>query len=127
MTSATWQNSNSVQVGKFSAEMESQLARLRGKFISSLIERILTFEEMKRELQSDCNSAAALQAISGLSHKITGVAATLGFPAIGALSSEMERRIGDGLAKGVSVHETWCDALPVLEELLDEMEGLLEN
>lgn len=127
MTSATWQNDNSFQAGMFSAEMESQLARLRSKFRSSLIERILSFEELKRELQLDCNSAVALQAISALSHKITGVAATLGFPAVGALASEMERRISDGLARGISVHEAWCDTLPVLEELLDEMEGLLEG
>jgi len=127
MTSAAWQTRNSFQGSDFSAEMETHLARLRDKFRASLVERVLAYEDMRQRLQSDQNSESALKGIFDVSHKISGVARTLGFPVIGELSSEIERRIIEGLAKGGHVHAVCCDILPVLEELLDEMEGLLDN
>lgn len=127
MTSAAWQNRNSFQISDFSAEMERQLTKLRDKFRASLVERILAYEEMRQQLQSNQNSESALKGIFDLSHKISGVARTLGFPVIGESSSEIERRIVAGHAMGSSVHEICCDILPALEELLDEMEGLLDK
>jgi HPt (histidine-containing phosphotransfer) domain-containing protein len=125
VTSAGLKSEEYFQVAKFSAEMEGHLARLREKFLASLVERVLAFEEMKRVLRSDRNSATALQTIYDLAHKISGVAATLGFADVGALSSEMEHRISGGRAKANSVDDIFCDTLPVLEDLLDEMERLL--
>jgi len=108
-------------------QLQSQLSLLRSKFLATVVERILMFEEMIHNLEVDQDSAVALQNISNLSHKITGVAATFGFPKIGALAAEVEHKIVEDRAGAISTRDSWRDTSPILEKLLDEMESLLDS
>ncbi|WP_372838362.1 Hpt domain-containing protein [Phaeovulum sp.] len=126
MTAAAVQKKETFPPSVISSQLETQLTQLRGRFLATVVERILMFEAKIRDLEADSNSAAALQEISNLAHKITGVAATFGFPKIGALAADVEHKIGEGRASGISAQESWRDTSPILEKLLDEMEAILD-
>lgn len=109
------------------APMPDLLAGVRARFCATIIDRVLSFESLRKNISSSDNPSQEAQGISALAHKIAGVAGTLGYQHIGNLSADLERKLTEGARSGVPISETWKTAEPVLEELLDELESLLDT
>lgn len=98
---------------------------IRQRFLQGLDVRAEQIFELLGKLgnaESDRDSCMEIHAIV---HKLHGTAKTVGFPTIGTLSAELERYINDLLAKPGTPDTFVVQAM--LDELLDEIEGLLKG
>jgi HPt (histidine-containing phosphotransfer) domain-containing protein len=98
----------------------------RARFCGMILQRIMTFESFRIEINTGDNPQKALTGIIELSHKIAGVAETLGFPDIGRLASAVEQMSSNGLERKVPVEELWHRVEPELVALMDQMESHLD-
>ena len=105
----------------------SGIEAARSKYLDMIIERILLFEAYAADLRAEKRETAALDGISALSHKISGVSETLGFPRIGDIASDLEVLIENGRAANSAPSKIWTKAEPVMEDLLVSLEALLES
>ncbi len=110
-----------------SERIPPSLVEIQARFRAMIVDRILMFEALKRAIEVNQQPAQALGAISDLAHKISGVAATLGYPHAGQLAAEIEQAIHDGNVAARSAHQTWNCIQPDLEALMDELESLLDE
>jgi len=108
-------------------DVEQLFPRLRERFRETVVERVIFFEAMKARIDAGQSPVSALLDIANLAHKITGVAATLGFSRSGEYAAALERRIRAGLESGAPIAAIWRDVLPILDCLLDELESLLDT
>lgn len=106
-------------------DISPALVGIRKRFCDMAVDRILAFESMKMAIEANRQPEHALDEIANLAHKITGVAATLGYPQAGQLAAEVEQTVRAGTSSGTSAHQTWTNVEPILEALLDELESLL--
>lgn len=95
------------------------------KFLETLEDRVVELRHLKKEIIGHGNVAASLKAIGDLVHKISGVAATLGFPVAGTLAAVVESNIYESRLSGVTEAEAWRRASPNFERLLEELDRLL--
>ena len=98
---------------------------VRGKFIDSLLDRILLFETVTVAYTQTGDHEKALKDISMAAHKITGIAGSLGFSDIGEQARQIEQIIGVGM-KAPNPDLMRCVA-PVLETFLDNLEAILDS
>ncbi len=103
------------------------LVGAQARFRAMIVDRILVFEAMKNAIEANHQPAQALGKIADLAHKISGVAATLGYPYTGQLAAEVEQAVRDGDVAARSTHQTWSCMQPNLEALMDELESLLDE
>lgn len=102
-----------------------RFAGVRRKFRDTIDERIVFFETARRDIEVGRNPPGVLRAMAEEAHRISGVAATLGFPALGTAAARLESEILAGMSRG-SMPPTFALAiLPLTEELLDLLEGAL--
>lgn len=97
------------------------------RFRALIVDRVLVFEALKKDIEANRHPAQALGKIADLAHKIAGVAATLGYPHAGELAADVELAVRNGDAAATLSHRTWRGVQPVLEALLDELESLLDD
>ena len=103
------------------------LIGVQTRFRALIVDRLLVFEALKKDIEANRHQAQALGKIADLAHKIAGVAATLGYPRVGGLAADIELAVRNGDAAATSSHQTWRGVQPVLEALLDELEILLDD
>lgn len=103
------------------------LSSARQRFRDLIVDRVLALESLRKNINTAPDPLQMMRGVSALAHKISGVAATLGFQHTGDLAAELERRLGSSTLHGLPVSETWLAAEPVLDELLDELEDLLDD
>lgn len=108
------------------APRPSGIDAARSKYLSMIDERLLTFEAYAADLRAARRLDAALIGISALSHKISGVSETIGFPRVGEIASDLELLIEHGRATNSSPAAIWTKAEPVLEGLMESLEALLD-
>ena len=77
--------------------------------------------ELRQRVQLRRDPEAALGEIGDIVHKISGVAATLGFAEWGRLAAELDRIIHGFRLRQSSLDETWRLAEPSLGTLIDSM------
>ncbi len=99
----------------------------RGKFLDLIVRRVLDFEAFSAEMRARKDEDGALKGISALCHKISGVSETIGFRRAGALAMELELLIEDERMGKRPGPEIWGQAGPLLEQLMDELESLLDD
>ncbi|WP_372840519.1 hypothetical protein [Phaeovulum sp.] len=97
------------------------------RFRELLVPRILAFESLRQAIEKGSGGAAALRDVAEISHKISGVAAPLGYPGIGSNAGTLETTIQHALAAGEPVADIWRKASPMLETLLEGMESILDE
>lgn len=108
--------------------IDPALMIVRDRFVDSLAERILRFENLKIAIETGAHDPrAVLKAIADLAHKIAGVAGTLGFEDIGQLCMTLDRRIQNGTAAQTPCSRLWAEISEPLENLLDAMEAKLDT
>lgn len=105
----------------------ASLRPVQAKFCALIVQRILTFEALRKDLETGQNPQQALLDMAALAHKIAGVAETLGFSKAGRSAAEVERRITKGMAVKMQNPAIWGAVQPVLDSLLDELEALLDD
>ena len=105
----------------------SMLEPARTRFCDLLFTRIIAFEEFRKSADRPAETAEALVKISDLAHKIAGVGATLGYPAVGALAGAVEQAALSGRARQADPAAVWSDVEPRLDALLDALEALLDD
>ncbi|WP_417808343.1 Hpt domain-containing protein [Thioclava sp.] len=105
----------------------SVIARIRGEFVATLMERSLVLESLKKEATSTQHPDRAISEMGEMAHKIAGVAETLGFPQLGRISLQLDGIIGSARSTKQAASQTWRIAEDVVEDLLDEMEALLDQ
>jgi chemotaxis protein histidine kinase CheA len=104
----------------------SPLAPARARFRGLTIERILAFEGFRQQAEHPETAQAAFLGIRDLAHKISGVAATLGFAEAGSFAQTVEQSVIQSLARKLPDAETLAQIDAPLESLLQALETLLD-
>lgn len=103
------------------------LAPARARFASVLIDRILALESYRQQAMQSENALAAIKSIAALTHKIGGVAGTLGYDRVGDYANFVEHNITAALNRKIDPRRIFEMVADSLEALLNEMEALLED
>lgn len=109
-----------------SAAMSQTIASVRDRFVASLDEKILDFETLRQQLASPADRKPALKTIRYETHKIAGIAETIGFGDIGTRAASIEEMAEaelTGAAGGQDAHGIEA----ALEAFLDRLEQVLEG
>jgi HPt (histidine-containing phosphotransfer) domain-containing protein len=93
-------------------------------FINLTEERIMRIETLAQAVHRGDDPAAALIEIAQISHKIAGVAGTLGYPEIGDTARSIERRLKADVASGMPL-QNWETMADEIDSFLDALENLL--
>lgn len=104
---------------------EPDFSEARRQFVTTVDERIGRIEAMSQFLGQAPGTRAVMQRIVDEAHKISGVAATLGFVELGEAAAQSEillRRVLDG---GVAPAVGWAAAAPFIEEMLNRLEAIV--
>ncbi|NUB44826.1 Hpt domain-containing protein [Fertoebacter nigrum] len=101
------------------------LEPVRRRFIETTEARILEIEALRLDVEAGRDAEAAARQIARIAHKISGVAATLGFAQVGALAAQVERLLDAGHSGGTA-KDRWARAKPQVESLLDALEAVLD-
>lgn len=107
-----------IQANPMSAQMNAAIQAVRDRFVGTLEDRILLLEAAASALRADPARSDAFDAIRRESHKIAGLAGTIGFPEIG----DQARAIDAALVRG---GVSWQQLEPQLEDLMMAMEDQL--
>lgn len=108
-------------------EIPAELIPARQRFRDLIIERIMTLEALGIRVRNGQEPRAALAGIVALSHKIAGVAGSLGFSSAGNLAAALERNYLDLTELKTPLRDVWRDTEPRLIALMDELEALLDE
>ncbi len=93
-------------------------------FINLTEERIMRIETLAQAVHRGQDATPALIEIAQISHKIAGVAGTLGYPAIGDTARSIEQRLKADIAAGDALRN-WDTMAQDIDVFLDELEALL--
>lgn len=104
---------------------ELALQALKSKFLDSLEYRLLELENATTACRRR-PTRAAFEDLSSLLHKLSGIAASFGFPNIGQQAQSAELLISQALHG--EPHANWeSKALTQVEALMDDIESVLES
>lgn len=104
------------------ADISPALYPLRNRFIEMSVQRSVELSELQQRVQKRLDPEAALGEIGEIVHKISGVAATLGFAEWGRLAAELDRTIHSFRTRQTSLDEAWRLAEPSLSTLIEAMD-----
>lgn len=104
-------------------QLQSGIERIRQRFLQGLDTRAEQILELLNQLENPDKDRETCLEIHAIVHKLHGTAKTVGFPKIGTMSAELEHHINDLLAKPGPPDTVVIQVL--LDELLDQIEGLL--
>lgn len=105
------------------AELEAKLGKIRAHFLANLQVSKATLESFSIEFHQGNTSAAHLEEVRSIVHKISGVAATLGFIVLGQRAAEVEANL-DVLAESEILHKNAVHISENLSNLLSEIETI---
>lgn len=106
-------------------DQEPDYSEARQQFISTVDERIGRIDAMSRLLHQSPGTRAVMQRIVDEAHKISGVAATLGFAELGEAAAQSEILLRRVLEGGAAPAAGWDAAAPHVEEMLDRLEAIV--
>ena len=106
--------------------MDDVLRAIRLRFIDCVHGRLMKFEDLKQVFHTDPAKLTPLSEIGALSHKIAGVAETLGFGDIGQLAGWIDGEITRRARAGEPPIAIWRKIDSPLEDMLEKMEDLLD-
>ena len=102
-------------------DVRNGLAQLREGFLDRVAERCMAIDAIVSAETGSDMAEANRRIIAHHAHKTAGVAATFGFPRLGALALETEAAM-----TGTGPASEWRKARGVVERFLDEMERVLD-
>ena len=79
--------------GPMPAPLAKALAEARAQFTERLVPQIVEVERLQAALDDPAQAADAIGALAFLVHKISGVAATVGFPELGTRAAELDGQL----------------------------------
>lgn len=103
------------------ADISPSLMPLRERFMALNAARARELTELRLRIETGQDAEASLLAIGDIVHKIAGVALTLGFPALGLRSMELDRLIIAFRKKEVSLALAWRQGAPILDAVMAEL------
>jgi HPt (histidine-containing phosphotransfer) domain-containing protein len=106
--------------------LESKISSIRQKFIGVLHERQREFQILRDKIQTGREATEALKELQFSSHKIRGVAATLGFARLGNLAEISEQDVNSVLASP-DLNEGTRRILTSLGNMIAEIATILEG
>lgn len=107
--------------------ISATLEPARQMFRDLVIERVMAFEALRKLAAESDHPQREMAKIADIAHKISGVAATLGFFKVGELASVLDRSIPANPTKPADPGYFRRKVEPLLEALLVEMEALLDD
>lgn len=99
------------------------LQPLRDRFIVMSKLRAAELSALRNRMRQGQQPGAAICEIGEIVHKISGVAATLGFPQWGQLAAELDSTINLARKRQISMNDAWDISEPKLDTLIDLMVG----
>ena len=115
---------------RHSPDVESAMSRtialVRNRFVQSLDEKILDFEDLMLRLRAKTDRDTVLAAIRDEAHKTAGIAETIGLPAIGDQAAKIENLADVLIARQSGDEEE--EMLEIrIEIYLSELEDVLDS
>lgn len=108
------------------AALSEALAGIRSDFIDGLFPAVNELDYQKQALRQPAQVPAALASIQKIAHKLSGLAGSVGFPALGARAAEIDITVSNLRKRSASQREV--DALDgSVEQLLDLIEAALDE
>lgn len=104
---------------------EPDYSDARRQFVATVDERIGRIEAMSQFLGQAPGTKAVMQRIVDEAHKISGVAATLGFVELGEAAAQGEILLRRALDGSVAPAAGWNAAKPFIDEMLDRLEAIV--
>ena len=108
------------------AAFEAAIAKVRGRFLDLLGDRITGIEDSLADILASGASEHSIREIGAILHTIAGTARTVGFADLGAQVSDLDLRIDHGLKTG-SPDTTWTDIASDLDAALENMRNVLAS
>ena len=87
----------------------------------------MTLETLRIRVNNRQEPRTALAGIIALSHKIAGVAGSVGFVRTGNLAAGVEKLYRDQAELKVPLNDVWRAIEPLVVDLMDELEGSLDD
>lgn len=113
-----------------SIALNAAVQKIKLGYLRDLDQRILDLEALRQMVIRGDRPDHALKEIALRAHKIRGVAATLGLPALGIAAAQVDDAYSVACAENPpsgSLRDTVWPALePLVESLLDQMERALD-
>lgn len=106
--------------GPMPAQLAKALADAREQFTRRLVPQIVEIERLQAALDEPGQLAGAIGRLAAIIHKISGVAATVGFPDLGAQAAALDLQLQRLLRTPRPRVPTGLSAM--LERLMDLME-----
>ena len=107
-------------------EVDDSLRDVRRDFINRLCDYVLSLEALTQETRDSEDYTHGLRNVEIVSHKIAGVAATLGFPALGEDARKIEASISKENSE-LHPNKLWQQVEPALEHFMDSMERAIDE
>lgn len=106
-------------------DLFKEIEAVRTRFLDTMETTVLEFDALLGGIESPDFREKALEGIRFRAHKISGTAATLGYPRIGDLARQVETAIDERTASSESREPGMISRL--VETLLEEMEQALDE
>ena len=100
---------------------------IRDRFRSQIVERVIALEGLRINVENGKDPHAAMADIIAIVHKISGVAATLGFLNAGHLAAHLEQHYNEGINARATFVVLWPQVEPMLIALMDELEVIADG
>jgi len=101
------------------ASLAQTINAMRPKFVAQTAERLDRFEVLRDRLETEGSQTAILDELRIGAHKMSGLAAMLGWPDLGDLAGKVEVAIEKAAGGGVQPDQSCL--IEVLDDLLGEM------
>ena len=95
------------------------MAVLRQSYRDKLCDRIIAIENASVRLNQEPGDSSAISSLRRECHKLSGISHSLGFVLIGELATKIDCAISVD-------NSPWADLHPLVEDLLDYMEGEID-
>lgn len=86
---------NSVSIVDIQQKLAQTVRHTRQRFVADLCVKIDELEKLQGQLQDDPHNGEALARLSFISHRFSGLAATVGFSELGDCASQIEQAVSD--------------------------------
>ena len=100
------------------------LQPLRARFVELSLSRSIELSRLRSRILLGQEPLVAMREIGEVVHKISGVAATLGFPAWGQLAAEIDLIINRLRKQEISLEVAFRSAEPMLDALIRAMSAI---
>lgn len=102
---------------------EQAIEKIRNKFVTDIETRLCLFDDLLAQVEDGEDQQMSLKRIGGESHKIVGVAKTLGFASLGEMAADVEHSV-DRTLEMPGAPQDLAQLVGNIEKMLDHMDQI---